>query len=155
MTTARGFEPLRAEPNGFLVHHLSHSVTLSINIEAVIWQHDCRPCSRLSRTWIKSCCDSLCPILYIDQAAEMHCHEFGPWPFAWKVRISKKYTNNILAAMHLKTRSAGLCIGARKCRRAAFLLLLAHAHSAAKLKIDTCGIRAHAGRPHRLSRPTP
>ena len=28
-STARGFEPLRAEPNGFLVHHLSHSVTLS------------------------------------------------------------------------------------------------------------------------------
>ena len=28
-TTARGFEPLRAEPNGFLVHHLNHSVTLS------------------------------------------------------------------------------------------------------------------------------
>ena len=27
--TARGFEPLRAEPNGFLVHHLNHSVTLS------------------------------------------------------------------------------------------------------------------------------
>ena len=36
--TARGFEPLRAEPNGFLVHHLNHSVTLSCasvgNIEA-------------------------------------------------------------------------------------------------------------------------
>ena len=29
-TTARGFEPLRAEPNGFLVHHLNHSVTLSL-----------------------------------------------------------------------------------------------------------------------------
>ena len=29
-TTARGFEPLRAEPNGFLVHHLNHSVTLSM-----------------------------------------------------------------------------------------------------------------------------
>ena len=29
--TVRGFEPLRAEPNGFLVHHLSHSVTLSVN----------------------------------------------------------------------------------------------------------------------------
>ena len=28
--TARGFEPLRAEPSGFLVHHLSHSVTLSM-----------------------------------------------------------------------------------------------------------------------------
>ena len=27
--TARGFEPLRAEPNGFLVHHLNLSVTLS------------------------------------------------------------------------------------------------------------------------------
>ena len=27
--TARGFEPLRAEPSGFLVHHLDHSVTLS------------------------------------------------------------------------------------------------------------------------------
>ena len=28
--TARGFESLRAEPNGFLVHHLGHSVTLSL-----------------------------------------------------------------------------------------------------------------------------
>ena len=28
-STARGFEPLRAEPNGFLVHHLNRSVTLS------------------------------------------------------------------------------------------------------------------------------
>ena len=27
--TVRGLEPLRAEPNGFLVHHLNHSVTLS------------------------------------------------------------------------------------------------------------------------------
>ena len=29
-TTARGFEPLRAEPDGFLVHHLNHTVTLSV-----------------------------------------------------------------------------------------------------------------------------
>ena len=28
-TTARRCEPLRANPNGFLVHHLNHSVTLS------------------------------------------------------------------------------------------------------------------------------
>jgi hypothetical protein len=34
IATARGFEPLRAEPNGFLVHHLSHSVTLSSDISA-------------------------------------------------------------------------------------------------------------------------
>ena len=31
-TTARGFEPLRAEPNGFRVHHLNHSVTLSYRV---------------------------------------------------------------------------------------------------------------------------
>ena len=30
ISTAKGFEPLRAEPNGFLVHHLNHSVTLSM-----------------------------------------------------------------------------------------------------------------------------
>ena len=29
-STPKGFEPLRAEPNGFLVHHLSHSVTVSM-----------------------------------------------------------------------------------------------------------------------------
>eukprot|EP00971_Amphidinium_carterae_P230622 4577052-Amphidinium_carterae.1 len=28
-STARGFEPLRAEPNGFLVHLVGHSDTLS------------------------------------------------------------------------------------------------------------------------------
>jgi hypothetical protein len=33
-STTRGFEPLRAEPNGFLVHHLSHSVTLSCLVAA-------------------------------------------------------------------------------------------------------------------------
>ena len=31
-TTLKGFEPLRAEPNGFPVHHLSHSVTVSLPI---------------------------------------------------------------------------------------------------------------------------
>ena len=31
-TTPRGFEPLRAEPNGFLVHLLSHSDTVSCAI---------------------------------------------------------------------------------------------------------------------------
>ena len=42
-TTAREFEPLRAEPNGFLVHHLNHSVTLSrraCSPANVIWQPD-------------------------------------------------------------------------------------------------------------------
>ena len=31
-TTPRGFEPLRAEPNGFLVHLLNHSDTVSLQI---------------------------------------------------------------------------------------------------------------------------
>ena len=31
-TTPRGFEPLRAEPNGFLVHLLNHSDTVSLKI---------------------------------------------------------------------------------------------------------------------------
>ena len=31
-TTQRGFEPLRAEPNGFLVHLLNHSDTVSLRI---------------------------------------------------------------------------------------------------------------------------
>ena len=39
-STARGFEPLRAEPNGFLVHHLNHSVTLS-----------CHKGQRPTRSW--------------------------------------------------------------------------------------------------------
>ena len=47
--TARGFEPLRAEPNGFLVHHLNHSVTLSMsfvllgmtNVEILQKQEQC------------------------------------------------------------------------------------------------------------------
>jgi hypothetical protein len=30
LNDSKGFEPLRAEPNGFLVHHLNHSVTLSL-----------------------------------------------------------------------------------------------------------------------------
>ena len=34
--TARGFEPLRAEPNGFLVHHLNHSVTLSCCVSVAL-----------------------------------------------------------------------------------------------------------------------
>ena len=36
-TTPRGFEPLRAEPNGFLVHHLSHSVTVSMYQTILGW----------------------------------------------------------------------------------------------------------------------
>ena len=57
-STARGFEPLRAEPNGFLVHHLNHSVTLSTprmcgacilscSSRAVL----CTPCVRVPKSW--------------------------------------------------------------------------------------------------------
>ena len=47
--TARGFEPLRAEPNGFLVHHLNHSVTLSLEM-----------------LWKLLLCATRCPILASD-----------------------------------------------------------------------------------------
>ena len=33
-STPRGFEPLRAEPNEFLFHHLNHSVTVSSSAES-------------------------------------------------------------------------------------------------------------------------
>ena len=36
-----------------------------------------------------------------------------------------------------------------------FTLSLSDIHNAFLCKDDTCGIRTHAGRPHRLSRPTP
>jgi hypothetical protein len=50
-TTARGFEHLRAEPNGFLVHHLNHSVTLSL-----VFTHKWRMAGRepSARTVMKS-----------------------------------------------------------------------------------------------------
>ena len=35
-TTPRGFEPLRAEPNGFLVHLLNHSDTVSLKINLAL-----------------------------------------------------------------------------------------------------------------------
>ena len=39
-----GFEPLRAEPSGFLVHHLSHSVTLSLeSLRHASWTRWIRP----------------------------------------------------------------------------------------------------------------
>ena len=49
--TPRGFEPLRAEPNGFLVHHLNHSVTVSMPFIAChfscgtpFWSSRAQPC---------------------------------------------------------------------------------------------------------------
>ncbi len=49
-TTPRGFEPLRAEPNGFLVHHLNHSVTVSlmtITTVMTITTMEIKPCQAL------------------------------------------------------------------------------------------------------------
>jgi hypothetical protein len=50
-TTPRGFEPLRAEPNGFLVHHLNHSVTVSlmtITTVMTITTIEIKPCQAFS-----------------------------------------------------------------------------------------------------------
>ena len=61
--TARGFEPLRAEPNGFLVHHLNHSVTLS----AMIWdeRHIGEQLLRAHRCVHISSADHLCTLCVI------------------------------------------------------------------------------------------
>ena len=55
-TTAWGLEPLRAEPNGFLVHHLNHSVTLSMEELDQSCHHafsmlGVRSCARARPTW--------------------------------------------------------------------------------------------------------
>ena len=55
--TARGFEPLRAEPNGFRVHHLNHSVTLS-------WKH-CFASKQANKMQNKSDLATLCLILKV------------------------------------------------------------------------------------------
>ena len=63
--TARGFEPLRAEPNGFRVHHLNHSVTLSV-----------KP-TESART--------VCSSMYVAGAVHLRCSTncqgaLAPWP---------------------------------------------------------------------------
>ena len=50
-TTPRGFEPLWAEPNGFLVHHLNHSVTVSlmtITTVMTLTTMEIKPCQTFS-----------------------------------------------------------------------------------------------------------
>lgn len=43
--TPRGFEPLRAEPNGFLVHLLNHSDTVSTRLSSIF----CTECRHLTK----------------------------------------------------------------------------------------------------------
>ena len=54
--TPKGFKPSRAEPNGFLVHHLNHSVTLSMEDVEQLCQDafsmlGVRSCARARPTW--------------------------------------------------------------------------------------------------------
>ena len=56
-STPRGFEPLRAEPNGFRVHHLSHPVTVSDEISASLPKSNLifRHIARRKFGWPTSC----------------------------------------------------------------------------------------------------
>ena len=63
--TPKGFEPLRAEPNGFLVHLLSHSDTVSCSMSfqaatriAVLWAFICCHCVRSTHLFKSACCQS-------------------------------------------------------------------------------------------------
>ena len=54
-TTPRGFEPLRAEPNGFLVHLLNHSDTVSRAVTQICQ----RPARKTYFAWhIKRCAET-------------------------------------------------------------------------------------------------
>ena len=63
-STPKGFEPLRAEPNGFPVYHLSHSVTVSLqhpDFQDLFenWQRQHHPSSPMSICVMMLCYD--CP----------------------------------------------------------------------------------------------
>ena len=72
-TTPRGFEPLRAEPNGFRVHLLSRSDTVSCDGTLSNWPHkailemlrfvgsaDCKPLAALSLNFVFSMAWPIC-----------------------------------------------------------------------------------------------
>ena len=72
-TTPRGFEPLRAEPNGFRVHLLSRSDTVSCDGTLSNWHHaailemlrfvgsaDCKPLAALSLNFVFSMAWPIC-----------------------------------------------------------------------------------------------
>ena len=80
-STARGFEPLRAEPNGFRVHHLSHSVTLSCSLHAcTTWpvcysSESCESC----RTSVHEVMLNTPCALVVSSLAWSNCNPQGVW----------------------------------------------------------------------------
>ena len=87
-TTPRGFEPLRAEPNGFLVHLLDRSDTVSVSI----WRDRAIPAEVFGRghmSWlVNSAAWGTCyRILFVHKLRQGLFWELNPGPLAPEARI--------------------------------------------------------------------
>ena len=132
-STARGFEPLQAEPNGFLVHHLNHSVTLSMEDVDQFCQHvfsmlGVRSCARARPTWRAPPAQSL----------PRQCH----WPRVLQLAAGKPSFLLLSSKATLETGSYLLYCG-----------LLASLRGTPRS--DSEGIRTPAGRAQWISSPSP
>ena len=131
--TAKGFEPLRAEPNGFLVHHLNHSVTLSMEDVEQLCQDafsmlGVRSCARARPTWRAPPAQSL----------PRQCH----WPRVLQLAAGKPSFLLLSSKATLETGSYLLYCG-----------LLASLRGTPRS--DSNGIRTPAGRAQWISSPSP
>ena len=131
--TARGFEPLRAAPNGFLVHHLNHSVTLSMEDVEQVCQDafsmlGVRSCARARPTWRAPPAQSL----------PRQCH----WPRVLQLAAGKPSFLLLSSKATLETGSYLLYCG-----------LLASLRGTSRS--DSEGIRTPAGRAQWISCPSP
>ena len=131
--TARGFEPLRAEPNGFLVHHLNHSVTLSMEDVEQLCQNafsmlGVRSCARARPTWRAPPAQSLA----------RQCH----WPRVLQLAADKPSFLLLSSKTTVETGSYLLHCG-----------LLASLRGTSRS--DSEGIRTPAGRAQWISSPSP
>ena len=131
--TPRGFEPLQAEPNGFLVHHLNHSVTLSMEDVEQVCQDafsmlGVRSCARARPTWRAPPAQSL----------PRQCH----WPRVLQLAAGKPSFLLLSSKATLETGSYLLYCG-----------LLASLRGTPRS--DSEGIRTPAGRAQWISSPSP
>ena len=125
-STARGFEPLRAEPNGFLVHHLNHSVTLSCHI--LLASYACR--LKFIAGLVSFCCKEFVGSSKIlqKQASALRlswvhssvvraadCRSAGPW-FKSGCALSSARARNKDADLHSCKCSAMGCLSVSQAR---------------------------------------
>ena len=157
-----GFEPLRAEPNGFLVHHLNHSVTLSCERSHTAGRLTARATFRNFATRCNRAAKWRERHQRRNARAVDGLHQNDPQRNA---SASKLFSNCLPTQRVQQTGQAAAISTAEWCQwlRVGVITQRYVDRSHAPLRFyvsghcrnDTCGIRTHAGRPHRLSRPTP